>query len=115
MRTNTKQDDLGRAQAIAANPASISQDLWGDFPDRIIKVVKRIARKFSQNKTDREDIQDALRVKLVEVITDGKFTGEGSLDVWLAKVATNAAIDFFRKKERQPKTVSHGWTILVCG
>ena len=97
----TKQDDLRRAQAIAANPANISEDLWGGIPALMRDVAARTAYRMARCTAEREDIEGACFEKLFCAVVSGKFPGDRPLEAWLATSARNEAIDLLRKRDRE--------------
>jgi RNA polymerase sigma-70 factor (ECF subfamily) len=52
-----------------------------------------------------EDLLQETYIKAIDVIKSGRYNEEGKFLPWVARIAHNLAIDFFRKEKRYPTIV----------
>jgi RNA polymerase sigma-70 factor (ECF subfamily) len=65
----------------------------------------RVAARITGSPTEAEDIVQEAYVKAYRSILDDRFDGRSSVETWLYRIATNAAVDALRRRARAPEPI----------
>jgi RNA polymerase sigma-70 factor (ECF subfamily) len=93
-------DDSDALAALAARgDRAALEALLDRHADRIHAVCRRVL-------TDRDDALDATQEAMIAIARGiARFDGRAAFTTWLYRVATNAALDEARRKQRRPQPV----------
>ncbi|MXW38780.1 MAG: RNA polymerase sigma factor [Acidobacteria bacterium] len=80
------------------------EDGWRTFVDRFRTPVWHIAFRFAATPDDADELTQDVFVRLVNVLPS--YRPSGALGAWVRQVATNVAIDAYRRRRRTPLLVS---------
>lgn len=91
------RDDADLARAAAAGDRAALEELLRRHADRVVAICRRVL-------VHPEDAHDAAQEALI-AITRGiaRFDGRSQLTTWVYRVATNAALDEARRRNRRPR------------
>ena len=93
-------DDDALARRAAHGDRRALEELLEEHADRVHAVCRRVL-------TDPEDALDATQEALIAIARGiGGFDGRARFTTWLYRVATNAALDEARRKQRRPLAVA---------
>ena len=93
------RDDADLARAAAAGDRAALDDLLRRHADRVVAICRRVL-------VDPEDARDASQEALIAIARGiARFDGRSQLTTWLYRVATNAALDEARRRNRRPRPV----------
>ena len=90
----TAEQDLARRCARGENAAR--RELYETYSIRLLA----LCRRYSVDYDDAQDLMQDAFVKIFRVIGHYRWTGQGSLYSWMARVALNLAFDSLRKRRR---------------
>ncbi|MEZ4374293.1 MAG: RNA polymerase sigma factor [Polyangiaceae bacterium] len=62
----------------------------------------RLAARLAGSTHDAEDVLQEAYVKAFNALTDGRFDGRSSVQTWLYRIVSNAAIDATRRRKARP-------------
>ena len=80
------------------------EDGWRTFVDRFRTPVWHIAVRFTATPDDADELTQDVFVRLVNVLPS--YRPSGALGAWVRQVATNVAIDAYRRRRRAPLLLS---------
>ena len=80
-----------------------------DSKTRKLMIANLFKKKIS--KQDAEDIIQDTYIKCIRSIERGSYKEVGTMDGWILTAANNTAIDYFRRKERNPVKETFGLLI----
>ena len=93
-------EDDALARRAAQGDRRALEELLAEHADRVHAVCRRVL-------TDPEDALDATQEALIAIARGiGGFDGRARFTTWLYRVATNAALDEARRKQRRPRAVA---------
>lgn len=91
------RDDAALARAAARGDALALDALLTRHADRIVAVCRRIVN-------NRDDALDAAQEAMLAVARGiARFDGRAAVTTWMYRIATNAAIDELRRRDRRPE------------
>ncbi len=76
------------------------EDGWRSFVDRFRTPVWHIAYRFAATPDDADELTQDVFMRLVNVLPS--YRPSGALGAWVRQVATNVAIDAYRRRRRTP-------------
>ncbi len=80
---------------------------WHDFVQIYEPVIVRMAMRRGLQVSDAQDLSQEVLTRVARNISKWNPEREqGSFRGWLAKITRNLVVDYFRKRSRQPNTVS---------
>ena len=79
------------------------EDAWRGFVDRFREPVWHIAYRFCGGPDDADELTQDIFMRLVTVLP--RYRPSGALGAWVRQVATNVAIDSYRRRRRTPVLV----------
>jgi len=92
-------EDDALARRAAQGDRRALEELLAEHTDRVHAVCRRVL-------ADPEDALDATQEALIAIARGiGGFDGRARFTTWLYRVATNAALDEARRKQRRPRAV----------
>lgn len=62
----------------------------------------RLAARLAGSASDAEDVLQEAYVKAFNALVDGRFDGRSSVQTWLYRIVSNAAIDATRRRKARP-------------
>ncbi|MDE2658988.1 MAG: RNA polymerase sigma factor [Acidobacteriota bacterium] len=80
------------------------EDGWRTFVDRFRTPVWHIAVRFAATPDDADELTQDVFMRLVNVLPS--YRPSGALGAWVRQVATNVAIDAYRRRRRTPLLLS---------
>ena len=80
------------------------EDGWHAFVDRFRTPVWHIAYRFAATPDDADELTQDVFMRLVNVLPS--YRPSGALGAWVRQVATNVAIDAYRRRRRTPLLLS---------
>ncbi|MDE2880990.1 MAG: RNA polymerase sigma factor [Acidobacteriota bacterium] len=80
------------------------EDGWRSFVDRFRMPVWHIAYRFTATPDDADELTQDVFMRLVNVLPS--YRPSGALGAWVRQVATNVAIDAYRRRRRTPVLLS---------
>ncbi len=80
------------------------EDGWRSFVDRFRTPVWHIAYRFTATPDDADELTQDVFMRLVNVLPS--YRPSGALGAWVRQVATNVAIDAYRRRRRTPVLLS---------
>ncbi len=80
------------------------EDAWRAFVDRFRQPVWHIAYRFAATPDDADELTQDVFMRLVSVLPS--YRPSGALGAWVRQVATNVAIDAYRRRRRTPLLLS---------
>ena len=89
-------DDLTLAQKCARRDASAGEELYRRYSSRLLA----ICRRYCKDKQSAEDTMHDAFVKILENRRKYRYTGEGSLYSWMARLTINLCFDSIAKRRR---------------
>lgn len=90
------QDAKSETNTVAEEVPQTFERLLFEFGTRIFNLARRMLNRVE----DAEDLTQDVLLKLAKKVV--QFRGESSLDTWVYRVTVNAALDFRRRRARQP-------------
>jgi RNA polymerase sigma-70 factor, ECF subfamily len=69
-----------------------------DILEKNIGIILKIARAYSRNLPDREDLINDISLELWKSF--GRFKGDSKISTWIYRVALNTSMNYRRKKEK---------------
>ncbi len=85
---------------LAQNCLAGREDAWRSFVDRFQRPIWGIAYRFAATPDDADELTQDIFMRLVTVLRS--YDPSGALGAWVRQVATNAAIDAYRRRRRAP-------------
>lgn len=76
------------------------EDAWQSFVERFRETVWHIAFRFSATPDNADELTQDIFMRLVTVLP--RYRPSGALGAWVRQVATNVAIDSYRRRRRIP-------------
>lgn len=76
------------------------EDAWQAFVDRFRQPVWYVAYRFCATPDDADELTQDIFMRLVTVLP--RYRPSGALGAWVRQVATNVAIDSYRRRRRIP-------------
>jgi RNA polymerase sigma-70 factor, ECF subfamily len=96
-----RDDSDALAARAAGGDRRALEVLLDRHADRIHAVCRRVL-------ADREDALDATQEAMIAIARGiARFDGRAAFTTWMYRVATNAALDEARRKQRRPRPVEH--------
>ena len=90
--------------ALASQCLAGVEDSWRAFVDRFRRPIWRIAYRFAATPDDADELTQDIFMRLLTALP--AYNPSGALGAWVRQVATNAGIDFYRRRRRAPRMVT---------
>lgn len=88
---------------LVARCLSGVEECWREFVSRFRKPIWHIAYRFAGSPDDADELTQDIFMRLLTVLPS--YNPTGALGAWVRQVATNAAIDSYRRRRRGPQLV----------